>query len=52
MIHYFPEDRFTWLNLPPRHPNNGGDDDDDDEEDDDEEDEHEPAVIREPEEDE
>jgi hypothetical protein len=58
MIQHFPEDRFTWLNLvgntmPPRHPNNNNGDDDDEEEDDDEEDEdREPAVIREPDEDE
>jgi hypothetical protein len=54
MIERFPEDRLTWSNLvgnmPPRHPNNG---DDDEEENDDEEDEdREPAVIREPDEDE
>jgi hypothetical protein len=50
-----PEDRFAWLNLvgntmPPRDPNNG-DDDEDDEEDEEDED-REPAVIREPDEDE
>ena len=56
MIQRFPEDRFTWLSLvsnttPPRHPNNG-DDDEDDEEDDEEDEDREPAVIREPDEDE
>jgi hypothetical protein len=54
MIQRFPKDRFTWLNLvdttmPPRNPNN---DDDDEEEEDDEEEDREPAVIREPDEDE
>ena len=63
MIQHFPKDRFTWMNLvgntmPPRHPNNNNGDDDDEEEDDDEEDDdeededREPAVIREPHEDE
>jgi hypothetical protein len=51
----FPEDRFAWLNLvgntmPPRDPNNG--DDDEDDEDDEEDEDREPAVIREPDEDE
>ena len=45
---------FTWLGpagnaVPPRHPN---DDDGEDEEDEDEDDDSEPAVIREPDEDE
>ena len=50
------EDLFTWLNLvgntmPPRHPNQPNNDDE--AEDDDEEDkDREPAVIREPDEDE
>jgi len=54
----FPEDRFAWLNLvgntmPPRDPNNGDDDEDDEDDEEDEEDEdREPAVIREPDEDE
>ena len=54
MIPNFPEDRFAWLNLvgnttPPRDPNNGDDDEDDE---DDEDEDREPAVIREPDEDE
>jgi hypothetical protein len=54
----FPEDRFARLNLvgntmPPRDPNNGDDDEDDEDDEEDEEDEdREPAVIREPDEDE
>jgi hypothetical protein len=54
MIERFPEDRLTWSNLvgnmPARHPNNG--DDDEEEEDDEEDEDREPAVIREPDEDE
>ena len=52
----FPESVFTWLSLvgnavPPRDPND--EDDDEDEEDEEDEDEgREPAVIREPDEDE
>jgi len=55
MIPPIPESVFAWLNLvgkvPPRDPN---DDDDEDEEEDDREDDEdqEPAVIREPDEDE
>jgi hypothetical protein len=50
------ESPFTWLNLtgisaPPRDPNNNNDEDEEDE-DEDEEDKREPAVIREPDEDE
>ena len=58
MIQFSPEDRFIWLKLvgntmPPRHPNQPNNDDDDEAEDDDEEDkDREPAVIREPDEDE
>ena len=58
MIQRIAEDLFTWLNLvgntmPPRHPNQPNNDDDDEAEDDDEEDkDREPAVIREPDEDE
>ena len=58
MIERIAEDLFTWLNLvgntmPPRHPNQPNNDDDDEAEDDDEEDkDREPAVIREPDEDE
>ena len=52
------ESPFTWLSLtgilaPPRDPNNNNDEDEEDEdEDEDEEDNREPAVIREPDEDE
>ena len=52
------ESPFTWLSLigilaPPRDPNNNNDEDEEDEdEDEDEEDKREPAVIREPDEDE
>ena len=51
----FPENVSTWLSLvgnavPPRDPNH--EDDDEDEEDEDEDEDREPAVIREPDEDE
>ena len=57
MIHRFPEDRFNWLQhlasaVPPRHPNDGDEDDEDDEQENEEEEDREPAVIREPDEDE
>ena len=53
-----PDSVFTWLRLvgntmPPRDPNNADDDEEEEEDEDDEEDEdREPAVIREPDEDE
>ncbi len=48
---------FTWLSLtgisvPPRNPNNNNDEDEEDEDEDEEDDKREPAVIREPDEDE
>ena len=58
MIQRFSPYRFNWLNLvgntmPPRDPNNGDDDEEDNDDDEEEEDDHrEPAVIREPDEDE
>ena len=54
MIQRFPEHRFPWFvgtAMPPRDPNDD-DDDETEEEDEDGEDEQEPAVIREPDEDE
>jgi hypothetical protein len=52
-----PEDVFTLLSfvlntVPPRDPNDGDDDEDDEDEEDDEANDREPAVIREPDEDE
>jgi hypothetical protein len=53
-----PESPFiTWLNLigilaPPRDPNNNNDEDEEDEDKDEEDEKREPAVIREPDEDE
>ena len=51
------ESPFTWLSLtgisvPPRNPNNNNDEDEEDEDEDEEDDKREPAVIREPDEDE
>jgi hypothetical protein len=51
------ESPFTWLSLmaiaaPPRYPNNNNDEDDEDEDEDEEDEKREPAVIREPDEDE
>jgi hypothetical protein len=51
------ESPFTWLSLtgiavPPRNPNNNNDEDEEDEDEDEEDDNREPAVIREPDEDE
>lgn len=54
MVQRFPERRFPWFvgtAMPPRDPNDP-DDDETEEEDEDGEDEQEPAVIREPDEDE
>jgi len=52
MIQRFPEHRSPWLNLvgntmPPRQPNNNEEEEDNDEQ----EEQREPAVIREPDED-
>ena len=49
--------RILWLSLtgisaPPRDPNNNNDEDEEDEDEDEEDDKREPAVIREPDEDE
>jgi hypothetical protein len=57
MIQRFPEDRLKWLTLVanallPRDPNNYNGDDDDEEGEDQKDEDHEPAVIREPDEDE
>jgi hypothetical protein len=57
MLQRHPEDRFTWLSLigntmPPRHPINDDGDEEDEDEDEGEDEEDEPAVIREPDEDE
>jgi hypothetical protein len=57
MIQRHPEDRFTWLSLtrntmPPRHPVNDDGDEEEEDEDEGEDKEDEPAVIREPDEDE
>jgi hypothetical protein len=51
------ESLYTWLSLtgisvPPRNPNNNNDEDEEDEDEDEEDDKREPAVIREPDEDE
>jgi hypothetical protein len=52
------ESPFTWLSLtgsisaPPRDPNDNNGEDEEDEDEDEEEDKREPAVIREPDEDE
>ena len=51
------ESPLTWLSLtgisvPPRNPNNNNDEDEEDEDEDEEDDKREPAVIREPDEDE
>jgi hypothetical protein len=55
MLQRFLQDRLTWSDLisstmPPRNPNNYNGDDEDEEDDEDED--REPAVIREPDEDE
>ena len=52
-----PESPFTWLSLidisaPPRDPNNNNNEDEEDEDEDEEDEKREPAVIREPDEDE
>ena len=52
-----PENISTWLSLvgnsvPPRDPNDEDDDEDEEDEDEDEDEDREPAVIREPDEDE
>src|SRR5437879_4596273 len=56
MMQHFPEERSTWLNLvgntmPPRHPNTNEDDDEEEDDDNEKEEQREPAVIREPDED-
>jgi hypothetical protein len=43
---------LTGIAVPPRNPNNNNDEDDEDEDEDEEDDNREPAVIREPDEDE
>ncbi len=57
MTPHIPESVFTLLGfvddpVPPRDPNNGDDEEEDEDEEDNEGDEREPAVIREPDEDE
>ena len=57
MLKPFFENRFTWLDfvsgtMPPRNPNYNGDDEDEDDDDEEEHEDREPAVIREPDEDE
>jgi hypothetical protein len=43
---------LTGISVPPRNPNNNNDEDEEDEDEDEEDDKREPAVIREPDEDE
>jgi hypothetical protein len=57
MTPHIPENPFTWLShigisAPPRDPNNNNDEDEEDEDKDEEDEKREPAVIREPDEDE
>jgi hypothetical protein len=52
-----PENPFSWSNLigismPPRNPNNNNNEDEEDEDEDEADEDREPAVIREPDEDE
>jgi hypothetical protein len=57
MLQRLLQNRFTWSDLvrstmPPRDPGYNGDDDEDEDDDEEEQEDREPAVIREPDEDE